>query len=228
VEKAEAPAPVAVEKVEVPAPSAEKCEAEKLVLEAEAAKEVAIAKGAERYARVDYDRASGVLSKAKEALSASAFSESMKEAREAARLFNAAGSVSARAQEAERSAWQTACDKALAEERERLAKEKEEALAEERKRCEERLLAKTPAPIAPAAPPEEFYDVRGGDCLWNIAKTAYGDPFQWPVIFKANRDKIHNPNLIYPKQRLKVPRDVTQDEIKRAIEEASKKSWPKK
>lgn len=45
------------------------------------------------------------------------------------------------------------------------------------------------------------------DCLWNIAKkpTIYDDPWLWPKIYVANRDKIKDPDLIYPGWVLKIP-----------------------
>ncbi len=48
---------------------------------------------------------------------------------------------------------------------------------------------------------------RNRDCLWNIAKksTIYNDPWRWPKIYIANRDQIKNPDLIYPKEVLKIP-----------------------
>jgi len=48
---------------------------------------------------------------------------------------------------------------------------------------------------------------RDRDCLWNIAKKErfYGDPWKWKRIYKANRDKIVDPDLIYPGQRLTIP-----------------------
>jgi len=54
----------------------------------------------------------------------------------------------------------------------------------------------------------EFYEVVRGDCLWNIAKKdyIYNDPFQWPRIYEANKDKIKDPDLIYPKQVFKIIR----------------------
>ena len=63
------------------------------------------------------------------------------------------------------------------------------------------------------APPVISYSVVRGDCLWNIAKKKehYGNAFAWPVIYKANRDKIKNPDLIYPKQEFAIP-PLTQDE----------------
>lgn len=41
--------------------------------------------------------------------------------------------------------------------------------------------------------------------LSGIAKDVYGDASQWQKIYNANRDKIHNPNLIYPGQVLVIP-----------------------
>jgi nucleoid-associated protein YgaU len=63
------------------------------------------------------------------------------------------------------------------------------------------------------APPVISYNVVRGDCLWNIAKKKehYGNGFAWPVIYKANRDKIKNPDLIYPKQTFSIP-PLTQEE----------------
>jgi LysM repeat protein len=40
--------------------------------------------------------------------------------------------------------------------------------------------------------------VQSGDTLWAIAKKYYGDGEQYTKIYNANRDKIKNPNLIYP------------------------------
>ena len=62
-------------------------------------------------------------------------------------------------------------------------------------------------------PPVISYTVVRGDCLWNIAKKKehYGNAFAWPVIYKANRDKIKNPDLIYPQQVFQVP-PLTEEE----------------
>jgi LysM repeat protein len=49
------------------------------------------------------------------------------------------------------------------------------------------------------------YVVRRGDTLWAIAKKYYGSGLQYPKIYNANRDKIKNPNLIYPGQKLVIP-----------------------
>jgi len=51
------------------------------------------------------------------------------------------------------------------------------------------------------------YRVVRGDHLWGIAKKKehYGNGFAWPIIYKANRDQIKNPDLIYPDQVFKIP-----------------------
>jgi nucleoid-associated protein YgaU len=52
-----------------------------------------------------------------------------------------------------------------------------------------------------------YYKVRHRDCLWKIAKMPqhYGHGEMWPKIWKANKKKIHNPRLIYPKQVFYIP-----------------------
>ncbi|WIV11374.1 LysM peptidoglycan-binding domain-containing protein [Proteiniborus sp. MB09-C3] len=49
------------------------------------------------------------------------------------------------------------------------------------------------------------YVVQSGDSLWAIAKKYYGDGNQYPKIANANKDKIKNPSLIYPGQKLVIP-----------------------
>jgi nucleoid-associated protein YgaU len=49
------------------------------------------------------------------------------------------------------------------------------------------------------------YTVVAGDSLSKISKKIYGDANRWKEIFQANKDKIKNPDLIYPGQVLKIP-----------------------
>jgi len=71
--------------------------------------------------------------------------------------------------------------------------------------------------------PGSRYIVVKGDTLWGIAgmSVAYQDNFQWPLIFKANRDQIKDPDLIYPKQEFLLRKDYSQSEIGKAKKDAS-------
>ena len=51
------------------------------------------------------------------------------------------------------------------------------------------------------------YIVKKGDSLWKISGKMYGNPLKWSRIYKANKDKIKNPNRIQPGMVLIVPRD---------------------
>jgi len=60
---------------------------------------------------------------------------------------------------------------------------------------------------APAAVEEtEYYVVQPGDSLSKIAKVYYGNAMKYPEIFEANREVIKDPNLIYPGQKLRIPK----------------------
>ena len=49
------------------------------------------------------------------------------------------------------------------------------------------------------------YTVKKGDCLWKIAKQYYDNGSDYSKIYELNKDKISNPNLIYPGQVLTMP-----------------------
>jgi nucleoid-associated protein YgaU len=64
----------------------------------------------------------------------------------------------------------------------------------------------------PAVP--DTYTVIRGDYLWRIAGKSdiYGDPFAWSRIWTTNRDQIKDPDLIFPAQIFRIPRDVGPNE----------------
>ena len=49
------------------------------------------------------------------------------------------------------------------------------------------------------------YVVQSGDSLSKIARQFYGNANEWQKIFEANKDKIKDPNLIHPGQKLIIP-----------------------
>ncbi len=66
------------------------------------------------------------------------------------------------------------------------------------------------------------YNVAKGDSLWSIAgdSSVYADPYQWPLIYKANRDQIKDADLIYPGQALDIDRGASSADIDAAVSHA--------
>jgi nucleoid-associated protein YgaU len=66
--------------------------------------------------------------------------------------------------------------------------------------------------------PSSNYRVRSGENLFAIAakRKVYGDALLWPLIYKANRDQIKDPQQIYPGQVLTIPRGISDEEKEEA------------
>lgn len=47
--------------------------------------------------------------------------------------------------------------------------------------------------------------VSRGDSLWRISQRALGAGQRYAVIYRANKQQIRNPNLIYPGQVIVLP-----------------------
>ena len=72
------------------------------------------------------------------------------------------------------------------------------------------------------------WTVERGDTLWHIAthEDVYSDPFLWPLIFKANRSQIKNPDLIYPDQVFALTQEASDNEKNAATRHARNRRWP--
>jgi len=88
-------------------------------------------------------------------------------------------------------------------------------------------------PEPPKPPQYTTHTVVKGDCLWWIAEEnqVYGDPFQWPLIYWENQEKIdrtahkygHHQNeedWIYPGQNFKIPQNNDMEEVRKARKRA--------
>jgi nucleoid-associated protein YgaU len=72
------------------------------------------------------------------------------------------------------------------------------------------------------------YEVKPGDNLWAISgrPDIYADPYQWPLIFKANSEQIKDADLIYPGQVLTVDTAPSPSDVEGAIQHAKTRgSW---
>jgi nucleoid-associated protein YgaU len=47
--------------------------------------------------------------------------------------------------------------------------------------------------------------VSRGDTLWRISRATYGDGMRYAVVYRANRERIRDPNRIYPGQIFVLP-----------------------
>ncbi|HBA32682.1 MAG TPA: hypothetical protein DCZ12_00950, partial [Gammaproteobacteria bacterium] len=66
------------------------------------------------------------------------------------------------------------------------------------------------------------YEVMTGDTLWGISgqPTVYGNPYQWPLIYKRNSDQIQDADLIYPGQVFSIVREPSVADVDAAVEHA--------
>ncbi|MBW1779859.1 MAG: SPOR domain-containing protein [Deltaproteobacteria bacterium] len=90
-------------------------------------------------------------------------------------------------------------------------------------------LVETPPP--PPAPPkvERFYEIKGGECLWEIAARpdVYNDPEMWRVLYRANpeiMDYYYQKGgapfvIINPGVRLRIPEPQEVRTLQRAVPE---------
>jgi LysM repeat protein len=71
-----------------------------------------------------------------------------------------------------------------------------------------------------AKPQSRTYIVRPGDTLSSIARHFYGKAADWPWLYHVNESVVHNPNIIYVGEKLKIPSDPPADVAKYAPKHA--------
>lgn len=71
------------------------------------------------------------------------------------------------------------------------------------------------------------YLVVGGDNLWTIAAqdSIYGNPFQWPLIYKANSGQIKDADLIFPGQYFYIPKAKGSDRANAIAHAKNRGAW---
>jgi nucleoid-associated protein YgaU len=52
----------------------------------------------------------------------------------------------------------------------------------------------------------QYYVIKSGDTLSAVAKQFYGDANKYQAIFDANREVIKDANLIFPGQKIRIPK----------------------
>lgn len=76
--------------------------------------------------------------------------------------------------------------------------------------------AEPDAPAAIVAPALTKVDasviIRRGDSLWRISKRVYGRGVRYSTIYLANKDKVRNPNKIWPGQVMMIPEKTSEGE----------------
>ncbi len=67
-----------------------------------------------------------------------------------------------------------------------------------------------------------IYKVKKGETIIDIARRRdiFNDQFMWPLIYKANRDQIRDPKIVFPGQVLTIPRDIAFEDIIEARKQA--------
>ncbi len=108
-----------------------------------------------------------------------------------------------------------------------IANEAEEIAVKALEECE-----KEEEPVAEPEPMPEpktsSYTVVRGDSLWGISAMddIYGDPYQWPLIYRLNSGQIEDADLIYPGQVFSIDRVASHADVNAAIAHAKNRgAW---
>lgn len=62
------------------------------------------------------------------------------------------------------------------------------------------------------------HTVKRGETLPQIAALpeVYGEASLWPLLYRANRDQIRDPKVLWPGQQLKIPRNIDKNDLNEA------------
>ena len=60
--------------------------------------------------------------------------------------------------------------------------------------------------------------IRRGDSLWRISRRVYGRGVRYSTIYLANKDKVRNPNRIWPGQVMMIPEKTSEGEAADMVE----------
>jgi nucleoid-associated protein YgaU len=96
----------------------------------------------------------------------------------------------------------------LAENEVQIRKQREEIEENRRELADDRNLLGRGRATLPANHHFTSYTVKRGDTLSAIAKLSYGNPREYPLIFRDNEPMLKNPNEIYPGQVLRIPQQA--------------------
>ncbi len=55
---------------------------------------------------------------------------------------------------------------------------------------------------------DEFYVIQKGDTLWKIAEQTYGNGAKYTKIVEVNQEVIKNADLIFPGQKIRIPKNI--------------------
>ena len=98
--------------------------------------------------------------------------------------------------------------------------------AEEQPAAETQQEATTDAAPVETTADMSSYEVNQGDSLWGISDKSYGNAYKWPLIYKANSDKIKDADLIYPGQVFDIDSNPSDADSAAAVNHAKTRgSW---
>ena len=63
------------------------------------------------------------------------------------------------------------------------------------------------------------YVVQEGESLWHVAgqQEVYGNPYLWPLVWEANKNRVKQPYQVYQGLRLTIPAHPTLQEVSQAL-----------